>query len=152
MKLNKIIKTVLEWVIYVVIFFAIVWGTPKVLVKVLHTDYPIASITSGSMWPELKVGDIVFIKGYDGNKSSLKIGDVVVYKNNAASSTLPLFTIHRIIRLNDNTLITQGDANNITDLPIAYSQVVGRMITVKNQPLKIPYLGKLSQMFKTAPK
>lgn len=147
-KYKKIIKTILEWILYIVIFVAIVWGTPKLLVKLLHTDYPIASITSGSMWPVLKQGDIVFIRGYSGNKADLKIGDVIVYRNDAANiAERGTFTIHRIIELHDTTLVTQGDANDVADTPIAYSQVVGKMITFRNQPLKIPWLGNLSQMF-----
>ena len=164
-KIKKIIKIILEWFLYIVIFVAIVLGTPKALVKFLHTDYPIASITSSSMWPTLKQGDIVFIRGYSGNKNDLKIGDIVVYTNDpSASSSQPGslqpgsgqagqaghagFTIHRIIELKENTLVTQGDANNVADPAVAYDQLVGKMIMLKDKPLRIPWLGNLSQMFK----
>jgi signal peptidase I len=141
-KSKKIIKILIEWFIYIFVFVAIVWGTPKALVKIFNTNYPIASITSGSMWPVLKEGDIVFIKGYSGNKADLKVGDIVVFTNEKG------FTIHRIIELKDETLITQGDANNVADKPIEYNKLVGVMITYKSQPIRIPYLGKLSQTFK----
>jgi signal peptidase I len=141
LKKNKnIAKVLLEWVVYILIFLVIVWGVPKALVYMLHTDYPIASITSGSMWPVLKQKDIVFIRGYTGNKADLKIGDIVVYRNEKG------FTIHRIIELRDSTLVTQGDANNISDIPIGYDQLVGKMITLKGRPIRIPWLGNLSQM------
>jgi signal peptidase I len=139
-KFKKIIKIIIEWFVYAVVFIAIVWGTPRLLVTILHTDYPIASITSSSMWPELKEGDVVFIKGVSG-KADVKVGDVVVYRNERG------FTIHRIIEMGDDTLTTQGDANNISDPPIKYEQLVGKMITYGNgQPIKIPWLGKLSGM------
>jgi len=141
-KSKKIIKVALEWFIYIVVFITIVWGTPMILVKMLHTEYPIASITSGSMWPVLKQGDMVFIRGYSGNKQDLKLGDVVVYKNERG------FTIHRIVKLDEKTLVTKGDANNIDDAPVEYSQLIGKMVTIKGQPLRIPYLGMLSQNYK----
>jgi signal peptidase I len=142
MNTKKIIKSVLEWIIYALIFVVIVWGTPKLMVRLLHTEYPIASITSSSMWPELKEGDVVFIRGV-GGKADVKVGDVVVYRNERG------FTIHRIIAMNDTTLTTKGDANNVDDAPIKYEQLVGKMITYgNNKALRIPWLGKLSQMRK----
>ncbi len=147
-KLKKIIKVAVEWLIYILIFVIIVWGTPKSLVKLLHTEYPIASITSSSMWPVLKEGDIVFIKGVNG-KNDIKVGDIVVYRNDpAVSEGRTGFTIHRIIEMDTDKLITQGDANNISDPPVRYDQLVGKAITFKGQPLRIPYLGQLSQIFR----
>jgi signal peptidase I len=137
---KKIIKSVLEWIIYAIIFIAIVWGTPKMMVKLLNTEYPIASITSSSMWPQLKEGDVVFIKGVSG-KEEVRVGDVVVYRNERG------FTIHRIIAMNDTTLTTKGDANNVDDTPIKYEQLVGKMIVYGNgRAIRIPWLGKLSGM------
>ncbi len=155
MNTKKIIKNILEWFIYIIIFIIIVWGTPKLLVKILHTDYPIASITSSSMWPALKQYDIVFIQGVTG-KQEVKVGDIVVYKNPSTSSPQPGsgqagqvgFTIHRIVELNDSTLITKGDANNVDDQPVKYEQLMGKMVTFRGSPLRIPYLGQLSQLFK----
>lgn len=141
MKKKKIIKGLLEWFIYIIIFIAIVYGTPKILVKTLHTIYPIASITSSSMWPVLKQGDIVFIKGV-GAKTEVKIGDIVVYKNERG------FTIHRVIQMDENTLTTKGDANNVEDAPIAYSELIGKTVNLKGKLIRIPYLGKLSQIFR----
>lgn len=138
-KYKNFLKTTMEWVFYILIFFAIIWGAPKLLVRVLDTDYPIASITSGSMWPALKQDDIVFIRGYSGDKNELNIGDIVVYQNNNG------FTIHRIIELEPAYLVTKGDANNVEDPAIKYDQLVGKMLTINGQPLRIPWLGGLSQ-------
>jgi len=147
-KYKKIIKTILEWLIYAVIFIVIVWGTPKVLVKILKSEYPIASITSSSMWPALKQGDIVFIKGL-ADKRDIQIGDIVVYVNDPEKSNgREGFTIHRVTELKEETLVTKGDANNISDPPIKYDQLIGKMITINNKPFRIPYLGKLSQIVK----
>jgi signal peptidase I len=140
MNTKKIVKSILEWIIYALIFIAIVWGTPRLLVRIIDTEYPIASITSSSMWPVLKEGDVVFIKGVSG-KTDVKVGDVVVYRNERG------FTIHRIIVMNEETLTTRGDANNIDDAPIKYEQLVGKMIAYgDNKPVRIPWLGRISGM------
>ena len=140
--MNKKIKSIIEIFLYIAFVAVLVMVTPKALVYALGTEYPIASITSGSMWPELKKGDLVFIEYAD--KNSLAVGDIIVYKNLSTSSEQVGFTIHRIIELNDDTLKTRGDANNISDLPIKYDKVVGRTVNWKEKPFRIPQLGKLT--------
>ena len=134
-------KIILEWIIYIVVFALIVIGTPKLLTKILHSEYPIASVTSSSMWPVIKRGDIVFIKGVEG-KGDIKLGDIVVYKNENG------FTIHRVVRMDEETFVTRGDANNIDDQPVKYEELLGKTINIRNKPLRLPYLGNLSQIFK----
>ncbi len=144
---NKIIKSIIEWLIYAVIFVAIVWGTPKVLAKVLNTPYPIAAITSSSMWPALKQGDLVFIQGVTG-KDQVKMGDIVVYRNPSTGSGQVGFTIHRVVQLNNDNLITKGDANNIEDPAVTYQEIIGKTVVISGKTLRVPYLGNLSQLFK----
>ena len=141
--MGKKTKSIIEALIYVVVVAALVVGTPKVLVYTLGTEYPIASITSGSMWPELKKGDLVFIEYAD--KNNLAVGNIVVYENFSTSSRqVSGFTIHRIIELNEETLKTKGDANNIADVPVEYDRVVGKTVNLKDKPFRIPQLGKLT--------
>ena len=134
--MNKKIKPIIEILVYIMIIAILVVGTPKALVYALGTEYPIASITSSSMWPELKKGDLVFIEYAD--KDSLAIRDIVVFKNEEG------FTIHRIIELNKDTLKTKGDANNVADKPVEYEKIVGRTVNWKEKPVRIPQLGKLT--------
>ena len=136
--MNKKTKSIIEWVIGAMIVIAIAYGTPVALSKILGTEYPVASITSSSMWPALKKGDIVFIKNVE--KSELEVGDVIVYRNEKG------FTVHRITELNDKTLRTKGDANNISDRPIKYDKVVGRVVEWNGKPFRIPYFGKISML------
>lgn len=135
--MNKIAKNIIGWVLYVALLAVLVFGVPKGLAYVLKTNYPMASITSGSMWPELKKGDLVLIKGIS-SKEQIQIGDVVVYKNEKG------FTIHRVIKMNEETLVTKGDANNVEDAAIAYNEVIGRTLNLNNKPLRIPALGFIS--------
>ena len=133
---NKKIKSIIEILAYIVIVAVLVIGTPKALVYTLGTEYPIASITSSSMWPELKKNDLIFIEYAE--KNSLTVGDIVVFKNEKG------FTIHRIIELNENTLTTKGDANNVADKSVGYEKIVGRTLNWSNKPVRIPYLGRLT--------
>lgn len=140
--MNKKTKSIIENLIYLIIIIALAFGTPKALCYVLNTEYPVASITSGSMWPALKKGDIVFIKGVD--KSEFAVDDIIVYKNSLNSKQVEDFTIHRIVKLNKKTLKTKGDANNVSDSPIKYEEVVGKTVNFSNKPLRIPKLGSLT--------
>ena len=118
---------------------AIVYGLPKFLSWSLNTPYPMAAITSGSMWPALNEGDLVFIKG-GLKKEDLKEGDVVVYRNERGGS----FTIHRIVELSENDFTTKGDANFQEDKPTPYDQLIGKALTLSGKPLHIPYLGSIT--------
>lgn len=140
LKIKKVIKTVFEWIIYVAVFLVIVWGTPWALTKILKTEYPIAAITSSSMWPALKQGDIVLIRGVSG-RTDIEKGDIVVYTNDRG------FTIHRAVDLRTDEIVTKGDANNINDAPVGYDRVIGKAVTFRGKPVRIPWLGKLSSRF-----
>src|SRR3989344_2240191 len=137
--LKKTLKIILEIGIYAAIVAGIVWGVPKFLSNKLGTTYPIAAITSGSMWPALKQNDIVLIKAVP--KEELKVGDVIVWQNLSGSNNLgqASFTIHRIVELASTTLITKGDANFTKDSPVSYSDIVGRTVMWGEKPLRIPY-------------
>lgn len=141
LKNKNLKKSIMEWAVYIVAFALIVLGTPKLLTKILNSDYPIASITSSSMWPAIKRGDIVFINGVNG-KGNIKLGDIVVYSNERG------FTIHRVVKMNEDTFITRGDANNVDDKPVKYEELIGKTVNFRNKPLRVPYLGNLSQIFK----
>ncbi|MBI5079491.1 signal peptidase I [Candidatus Wolfebacteria bacterium] len=123
-------------IIYIVIIGGVVFGFPRALSWYLDTPYPMAAITSGSMWPVLKEGSLVFIQSV--KKEDIKIGDIVVYRNNKG------FTIHRVAELRENDLTTKGDANFQKDAPVKYEDVIGRTLTILGKPVAIPYLGMIS--------
>ncbi len=131
-------KFLFNLIIYIVIVGGLVWGLPKFLSWSLNTPYPMAAITSGSMWPVLNEGDLVFIKGVP--REVLKVGDVIVFRNEGG----PGFTIHRIVELDEKMLTTKGDANFDNDAPVKYESVVGRAVTWGKNPVHIPYLGSIT--------
>ena len=135
-KKKKIIKFVLNFFVYILIIGGITVGLPKLLAWSLNIPYPMATITSGSMWPALKEGDLVFIKGVQG-KNDLNIGDIIVYRNNLNNT----FTIHRVVELGEDALTTRGDANFSKETPVRYEDVVGKTLTVFGRPARVPNAG-----------
>ena len=131
--MRSVLKFFLNVAIYAAIVGGIVWGIPNFLSWKLGTSYPIASITSGSMWPSLHRGDMIFIEAVP--KEALAVGDVVVWQNPKG------FTIHRLVKLNDGTFVTKGDGNFKEDQPVRYEDLVGRALNIFGKPLRIPYLG-----------
>lgn len=134
----RFVKFIFNIAIYVGIVVGLVYGLPKVLVATLDTEFPMAAITSGSMWPALKTGDLVLIQGV--SKEELEVGNVIVFKN-ADNGT---FTIHRIVALGEQTLTTKGDGNFENDKPVAYAAVVGRLLMWNGRNVRIPLLGNVT--------
>ncbi len=88
-------------------------------------------VLSGSMEPALSVNDLVIVKKTD----EFAVGQVVVYQDGTS------LTVHRIVAIEGDTLITQGDANNAADEPISMQDVKGEVI------LAIPFVGLLVDFF-----
>ncbi|MEK7585517.1 MAG: signal peptidase I [Patescibacteria group bacterium] len=133
------LKLTLKLVIYFAVVGGLIFGLPRFLSWSLATPYPLAAVTSGSMWPVLNEGDLVFIKG-SLKLDDLKIGDVIVWRGLDGRG----FTIHRITKMEGEKIITKGDANFNPDDPIAFDQVVGRALTWKERLVHIPYLGSVT--------
>ena len=127
---------IINTVVYIGIVGLVIFALPAFLSKKLGTEYPIAAITSGSMWPVLHKGDLILIEAV--GKDDLKKGDIIVWQNNKG------FTIHRIAKLNEKNLVTKGDANFTEDEPIAYSDVIGRIVEIGDSNARVPYLGYVS--------
>ncbi len=123
----------IKFVLYIAFVALAIFYTPRILSKQLNTPYPMAVITSSSMWPQLKVNDLIFMKGITGKEA--EVGQVIIYKNQKG------FTIHRLIRKSNGKLVTKGDANNIEDIPITEDQVVGRAIYMGEKVFRIPFIG-----------
>lgn len=110
---------------------------PKIMSKVLKTEYPMATITSGSMWPALKTNDLILMKGVNGD--DVEIGQIIIFENPQG------FTIHRLVRKEEGKLITKGDANGAEDNPIDPKDVIGRVLYVGDKPLRVPMIGIIAK-------
>jgi signal peptidase I len=77
-------------------------------------------LTSGSMTPALRTGDVVAAKPYRGEP--LHLGSIVVFRDPEGRRVT-----HRIVATNDNgTFVTQGDANQVSDsTPLSPDHILG---------------------------
>lgn len=90
-------------------------------------------VLSGSMEPELSVGDLLIVVKTD----EVAIDDVIVFQ----TGRTPI--VHRVVAIGEETVTTRGDANNTEDTPIPYSCIKGRVIGA------IPFIGYLVNLIKT---
>jgi signal peptidase I len=125
---------------YLAVVAGAVYYAPKLLVEVTDTEHPVATVSSSSMWPTLKKGDVILIHGVD-SPEDLAVGDIVAFHHDLG------VTVHRIIEISGQTLTTQGDANPIEDKPVDISQVVGKLVTFKGHIVKIPTFGGIGKIF-----
>ena len=133
----KFLKTIKEIIIYILIIVGLIWLAPKALSFALETPYPMAAISSNSMWPVLKQGDIIFIKNI--SPENIKVDDIIVWQQEEKG-----FIIHRVIKIKESAIITRGDANTAEDPPVAFEKIVGRTLEFRGNVLRIPYLGKIT--------
>lgn len=132
---SRVIRRVTN-IILVIIVYNIVLLTISYINKITNVNifgYKAYIITTNSMEPKIKVGDIVIAKTV--KEKDLKSGDVITFWQDHEVIT------HRIVRIEEgednNYYITKGDNNNIEDSKkVAYEQIEGKSI------LTIPYLGK----------
>lgn len=80
--------------------------------------YGIANVLSGSMEPTFSRGTLLLVK----ETPEIAVGDIVVYQTDS------MLVTHRITALDGDTVITQGDANNVADEPFDRSQIKGKVI------------------------
>ena len=82
--------------------------------------FGMAVVMSGSMEPVLSVDDLIIVK----KSNDYQIDDLVVYQT---SSEL---VVHRIIDIDEEKVITKGDANNTSDDPIELKSIKGKVVGV----------------------
>ena len=143
-RIIRLIKNIICWTLIAVLVFTLVvffmsrinGSTPSVF------GYSIFRVSSGSMEPELMVGDIILDKTVD-NPEDLKVGDVITFKS---SDYGDLLVTHKVIKApyeeNGKLMLqTKGIANEVEDKPISVDNVKGIMIC------KVDYLDTVYNVF-----
>ena len=141
-KYSKMIDIILYIIVVISLTAAIssaLWDRPMLF----------TSIRSNSMYPLFKRSDIILINSIS-NKDTVQIGDIVVFKVENGMLSSMGWIVHRIIDGNDDIgYITKGDANDYTDQatggtgPIQREWIVSKVLTLGENPVKIPLLGYL---------
>lgn len=77
-----------------------------------------ALVLSGSMEPTIRLDDLILVKAQD----SYDLDDIVVYQSGQ------MLVVHRIVEVGPDTVITQGDANNVPDDPVRIEMIKGAVV------------------------
>lgn len=137
-KALKVILTVLFNVITIFIFIFLVmaiYGFIQVNIqKKEYVDifgYTFFEIETGSMENTLNIGDAVIVK----LTKNISENDIIVYKSDNNYIT------HRVIKIEDEKIITKGDNNTSNDEPITRKQVCGKVCKI------LPNLNSIKRTF-----
>lgn len=120
-------KKVLNIAIYMMIFVIIILLLYSIIQRKITSEkytnlfgYTLLEVVTGSMSGTIEIGDGVIVK----LTSDIKEEDIIVYKKEESLIT------HRLIEMEEDGLITKGDANNVQDEPITKDVVIGKVIFV----------------------
>ncbi|MBQ7810454.1 MAG: signal peptidase I [Clostridia bacterium] len=131
-KVFRILRTVLCWLCIALLLIVVI----SLVTAKIQGSYPsvfghsIYRVSSGSMSPELEVGDVILGKSVS-DPMDIKVGDIVTYKGSGELSGM-LIT-HKVIVAPEEvdgvlTLQTKGIANEIPDSPISAERVVSVVV------------------------
>ncbi len=127
-KVLKNIKNILiNFIIIVLVLVAILVIYSFIQLNILNKEYvnifgySIFQIETGSMSNTIEIDDIIIIKL--GN-NDISENDIVTYKNGKD------FITHRVINIEDDSIIAKGDNNNIEDDPVNINDVIGKVVFI----------------------
>jgi len=133
-------KGIVKDIIIVAVCVAVLWIG---LTAYFGAQNPFYVVSSGSMYPELAMYDIIVISGHTLFED-VKIGDIIVFDRPKDHDRV---IVHRVVAVVDDdpkTLRTKGDNNQRsmvgTDYPITAEEYIGMVVHV------IPQVGFITQI------
>jgi len=133
-------KNIVKDIIIVAVCVAVLWIG---LTAYFGAQNPFYVVSSGSMYPELAMHDIIVISGHMLFED-VKIGDIIVFDRPKDHDRV---IVHRVVAVVDDdpkTLRTKGDNNQRsmvgTDYPITEKEYIGTVVHV------IPQVGIITQI------
>lgn len=122
---GKIFGIILDIFITILVIVALLVGYNFFQTKIMNNPYgnifgyTMFEVVTGSMSGSIEIGDIVVVK--ITKPEELKIDDIIVFKEEDNIIT------HRLIKINEDTFVTKGDANNTEDEPIKKEDTIGKV-------------------------
>ena len=114
-------KKLILWPLIIIELLAVIYFLSPL---VLRTITPFLIIKSDSMFPTLKVGDVVVMKGADGDLSRLQ-NKIIAYYNPVEGRIY----VHRVVGILGNNVITKGDNNDTEDFFQAdHNYILGELL------------------------
>lgn len=115
-----------------VLFITLILETYMGAVYISNNFTPLMVVTTGSMEPTIKVGDLIYVKGV--SPSDLQVGDIITFTppSDYVRGSLVTHRIVEIIYVNDDiSFKTKGDNNDSTDpWTISSDAIVGRQTAI----------------------
>lgn len=134
-KTLKVIKKIFDILCWVVIAVLVVSVAVSVISRINGTvpsvfGYSVYRVSSGSMVPELEIGDVILGKSIK-DPMEIKVGDVVTYKG--SDELEGMLITHKVIVAPENVdgeimLQTKGIANDVADAPINADRLVSLVV------------------------
>jgi len=133
-------KGIIKDIVIVAVCVAVIWIG---LTAYFGAQNPFYVVSSGSMYPELAMYDIIVISGH-ASFEDVKIGNIIVFDRPKDHDRV---IVHRVVAVVDDdpkTLRTKGDNNQRsivgTDYPITKEEYIGTVVHV------IPQVGFITQI------
>ena len=139
---SRSIKNIIKDIVIVAVCVAVVWIALQVY---FGTPNPFYVVSSGSMYPELAMYDIIVVTGH-ASFEDVKVGDIIVFDQPKDHKKV---IVHRVVAVVDDdpkTLRTKGDNNQAsipgTDFPITEEEYIGTVVHLIPQ---VGYVTKILQ-------
>ena len=139
---SRSIKNIIKDIVIVAVCVAVVWIALQVY---FGTPNPFYVVSSGSMYPELAMYDIIVVTGH-ASFEDVKVGDIIVFDQPKDHDKV---IVHRVVAVVDDdpkTLRTKGDNNQAsipgTDFPITEEEYIGTVVHLIPQ---VGYVTKILQ-------
>ena len=140
---GSVIKNIL-FVIFILILSVLIYSSVKSVItkKASVLGYQSYIVMSGSMGPTFDTGSLIIVK--PAKAAAIKERDIITFSSKVSPDDLTTHRVVKIIKGNEISFTTRGDANQTDDPnPVYESQLVGRVV------LYIPYLGYLMRFLRT---
>jgi signal peptidase len=113
------------------------------LAVVLGMGWKIGTVVSGSMEPDLGVGQVALAKPLD--PAEIEIGDIIAFKSPEDPESIITHRVIEVVDAEDDLLFqTKGDANTRPDeFLVPAENVEGKIV------FHVPYIGHLLRFFQT---
>ena len=139
---SRAIKNIIKDIVIVAICVAVIWIALQVY---FGTPNPFYVVSSGSMYPELAMYDIIVVTGH-ASFEDVKVGDIIVFDQPKDHDKV---IVHRVVAVVDDdpkTLRTKGDNNQAsipgTDFPVTEEEYIGTVVHLIPQ---VGYVTKILQ-------
>jgi signal peptidase len=134
------IRGIVKDVIIIAACVAVIWIG---ITAYFGAQNPIYVVSSGSMYPELAMHDVIVISGHIPFED-VKIGDIIVFDRPKDHDKVIVHRVVAVVDDNPKTLRTKGDNNQNsivgTDYPITKEEYIGTVVHV------IPQVGFITKI------